>query len=59
MLYKALIHCNSRLKRLYLSNKIECFGYKGGCGICERTLIEALKEELVWTIDKQLRVISK
>ena len=31
-LYKPLLHCNSRLKQLYLSNKTERFSYKGGCG---------------------------
>ena len=31
---------------------------KGGCGICECTYIDALKEELAWAIDKQLQVIS-
>ena len=42
-LYKPLYHCNSSLKGLYFSNKTECFSYKGGCGICECTHIEALK----------------
>ena len=37
---------------------MECFSYKGGCGIHEHTRIEILKEELVWVIDKQLWVIS-
>ena len=31
-LYKLLICCNSLLNQLYLSNKTECFSYKGGCG---------------------------
>ena len=35
-----------------MSNKTECFSCKGGCGIRERTRIEALKEELAWAIDK-------
>ena len=43
MLYKPLYHCNSHLKQLYFSNKMEHFNYKGGCGIGERTCIEALK----------------
>ena len=42
-LYKAVIHCNSRSKQLYSSNKTERFSYKGGCGVRERTRIEALK----------------
>ena len=33
-LYKLLLYCNIYLKQLYISNKIECFSYKGGCGIC-------------------------
>ena len=28
---------------MYLSNKMECFSYKGGCGVCERICIEAFK----------------
>ena len=36
-LYKSSVHC---LKRLYVSHKMECFSYKGGCGV---TLIEAFK----------------
>ena len=32
-----------------------CFGYKSRCGIC---VLMHLKEELVWVIDKWLRVIS-
>ena len=31
-----------------------CFSYKGGCDICERVHIKALKEELAWTTDKRL-----
>ena len=57
-LYKVLIHCNSHYKQPYSSNKMERFGYKGGCGVCERTRIKTFKEELAWVIDKQLRVIS-
>ena len=43
---------------MYLSNKIECFEYKSGCGIHEHMHIEHLKEELAWTIDKELQLIS-
>ena len=37
---------------------MECFSYKGGCGIRERTHIETFKEELAWVIDKRLCIIS-
>ena len=33
------------------------FSYKNGCGVCECTLIEALKEELAWANDEWLWVI--
>ena len=36
---------------------MEHFSFKGGCGICERTCIKALKEEWVWAIDKWLQLI--
>ena len=36
---------------------MECFSYKGGCGIHEYTRIEVFKKEL-WAIDKQFQVIS-
>ena len=39
----ALIHCNSRLKQLYLSNKTKRFSYKYGCDVRERTRIEEFK----------------
>ena len=32
VLYKPLVHCNNHLKQLSLSNKVEGFSYKGGCG---------------------------
>ena len=32
-LYKPLIYFYSHLKQLYLSNKVECLSYKGGCDI--------------------------
>ena len=44
-LYKVLIHCNSRLKQLYLSNMTERFSYKGGCGICEHMHTELFKRK--------------
>ena len=34
-LYKPLIHCNSHYKQLCLSNEMELFSYKGGCGVCK------------------------
>ena len=37
---------------------MEYLNYKGGCGICVCTYIEAFKEELDWAIDKWLQVIS-
>ena len=43
VLYKVLIHCNSRLKQLYSSNKMVRFSYKGGCGVRECTHIKAFK----------------
>ena len=45
-LYKPLCHFYSHLKQLYMSNKIERFSYKGGCGVHGRTRIKAIKEEL-------------
>ena len=37
-------HC---LTHFYISNKMECFCYRGGCGVCGfSTCIKALKEEL-------------
>ena len=33
-LYKLLFQFKSPLKELYVSNKMEHFGYKGRCGIC-------------------------
>ena len=40
-LYKPLIQCNSHLKQLYLSSKMECFSFKGECGVCGHTHIKA------------------
>ena len=42
-LYKPLVYFYSHLKQLYMSNKTECFSYKGGCGMPEYTCIEAFK----------------
>ena len=44
LLYKPF---NSHSKQLYTSNKMECFNYKGGCGVHGRCmLIMCLKEKL-------------
>ena len=40
-LYKPLL---SLTQQLYISNKTECFSYRGGCGVCGRgTHTEVLK----------------
>ena len=43
-LYNPLLHFYSQLKQLYISNKMECFNYKGGCGICGCTHIKMSKK---------------
>ena len=43
MLYKSLICLN---RQMYISNKMECFIYKGVCGVCGHIRIEEFKEEL-------------
>ena len=35
------------LKQLYLSNKMEHFSYKGGCGVC---VLRHLKESWLWLL---------
>ena len=42
-LYKLLLHFNNHLKQLYISNKMEHFIYKDGCGAHGHTCIEAFK----------------
>ena len=55
-LYKLLIHFKCQL---YISNKTVCFNYKGECGGCECCMhTKGFKEELAWTTDKWLQVIS-
>ena len=52
VLYKPGIRFNSHLKQLYVSNKVECLSYQGGCGVrgyCMCT--EAFNEELAWVTD--------
>ena len=58
MLYKALIHCNSREKQLYLSNKTVRFSIKVGVAYVSVCISKQIKEELAWAIDKWLQVIS-
>ena len=41
-----------------MNNKTEHFRYKGRYGMHGHTHIEVIKEELTWTIDKQLQIIS-
>ena len=55
--YKALIHCTTRLKQLYSSNKTERLSYKVGVAYVNVRVSRRLKEELGWAIDKQLRLI--
>ena len=57
-LYKLLLHCNIYLKQLYISNKMECFSYKGGCGGVGICISRHLKEELALVTDERLQVIS-
>ena len=42
------------IKQLYITNKMECFSYKGGYGI---SIARYLKEKLAWAIDKRLCII--
>ena len=42
-LYKPLLHFYNHLKQLYISNKMECFSYKGGCSIHGHVHIEMFK----------------
>ena len=57
--YNLLIYCNNHLKQLYISNKMEHFGHKGGCGYVNIIrVLRPLKEELAWATNKQLKVVS-
>ena len=47
VLYKPLLHCNSHLKQLQLSNTTEHFSYKGGCGQGVGHLLEISLRPLV------------
>ena len=42
-LYKPLLRLYSHLKLPYISNKMKCFSYKGGRGVCGRARIEAFQ----------------
>ena len=42
-LYKPLLRLCSHLKQPHISNKTKRFSYKGVCGVCGRTRIEAFK----------------
>ena len=57
------MYASTVLKQLYISNKMECFSYKSGCGVtcneAAKCVTRGLKEELAWVIDKRLQVISK
>ena len=53
-LYKLLFHFNSHLKQLYISNKMEHFIYKDGCGAHGIHVLRHLKEELAWPTHKRL-----
>ena len=45
-MYKSSLHLHSHLKQLYISNKMERFSYKGGCGIHEHTCIETFQRRV-------------
>ena len=57
-LYKPLLHCNNHLKQLQLSNKVSASVIKVGVIDVDMHISSHLKEELAWSIDKRLRVIS-
>ena len=58
VLYKALIHCNSRQKQLYFSNKMELFSIKVDVAYVNVSVSKQLKEKLAWAIDKRLQIIT-
>ena len=47
MLYNMLLSLYEPLKQLYISNKMECFSYKGQCDVHGHAHIKALKEERI------------
>ena len=42
-LYKPLLRLYSHSKQPYISNKMKCFSYKGGCDVRGRTRIKGFK----------------
>ena len=53
-MYSLLLHFNSCLEKLYISNKTEHFSCKGECDVC---ILKHLKEKLAWATDEWLLVI--
>ena len=49
-LYKHFFHFDSRLKQLYICNKMEHFSYKGGMVYLGVHAWRCLKEQLAWAI---------
>ena len=43
---------------MYVSNKMECFTYKGGCGMHGHTHIKVFERRVAWATDKRLQAIS-
>ena len=58
MLYKSLFHCNNHLKHPKLSKRRSTSVIKVGMVDIDILVSSHLKEELAWTVDKWLRVIS-
>ena len=58
-LYKLLLCFYSYLKHLYISNKMEHFSYKGGCGMYWQMCIKAFNRRAGLSRDKRLWGISK
>ena len=57
VLYRPLIHFNSNLKQLHISNNTVQFSYKDECGICVCVhASNCLKQALVWAADKWFRL---
>ena len=48
-LYKPLLSLSSHLKQLYISNKTECFSYRGKCGV--HGVIISVTKILNWFVD--------
>ena len=54
-MYSLLLHLNSHLEKLYISNKTEHFNCKGECDVY---ILNYLKEKLAQATDKWLLVIK-